>query len=112
MKGKLLDDDEVKEVAVNLTFLLHSLDHVLCARSTPPAPPLVAAQLRLSFSGLCHERLGSASVIKFVSGDVVGHIGHFVGVADVYQARLRQAHSIHKLRASTPGDSDEVARGA
>ena len=78
----------------------------------PPAPPLVAAQLRLSFSGLCHQRLGSASLIKFVSGDVVGHVGHFVGVADVYRARVRQANSMLKLRASTSGDSDEVAHGA
>ena len=80
-------------------------------RSPPPAPPpLVAAHVRLGWSKLCHDRLCSGRLLEFVSVDVVACVGHLVGVADVYRARVRQAQLVHELRASTSVDSDDVAR--
>ena len=74
----------------------------------PPSAPLVAARLRLTWSELCHERLGSECVLELVF-DVAARVGHFVGKA-VYRALLRQAHLIHEFRTSTSADSDDVAR--
>ena len=76
----------------------------------PPAAPLVAAQLRLAWSTLCHDRLGARCLLEFVPIDVVARVGHFVGIAVVYRARLRQAKLIHEFRTSTSVDSDDVAR--
>ena len=83
-------------------------------QSPPPAAPpaLLAAQLRLAWSGLCHVRLGSGCLLEFVSVDVVARVGDFVRLADVYRARVRQAQLIHELRASTPVGSDDVARAS
>ena len=76
----------------------------------PPAASLIAAQLRLAWSGLLHERLGSdCFLFEIVSIDVAACIGHFLEVA-VYRARLRQAQLIHEFRTSTSVDSDDVAR--
>ena len=75
----------------------------------PPSAPLVAARLRLAWSKLCHERLGSGCVLELVSVDVAARVGHFVGKA-VYRALLRQAQLIHEFRTSTSADSDDVAR--
>ena len=76
----------------------------------PPAAPLVAAQIRLAWSMLCHHRLGAGSFPEFVPIDVVARAAHFVGITVVYRARLRQAKLIHEFRTSTSVDSDDVAR--
>ena len=76
----------------------------------PPATPLVAAQLRLAWSTMCHDRLGDGCLLEFVPIDVVARVGHFVGFSVVYRARLRQAKLIHEFRTSTSVDSDDVAR--
>ena len=78
-------------------------------RGDPLAAPLVAAQVRLAWSGLCHERLGSSSMLEFVSIDVVACVGGFLGPA-VYRVLLRQAQLIHEFRTRTSEDSDDVAR--
>eukprot|EP01043_Picozoa_sp_COSAG02_P056420 COSAG02_NODE_6686_length_3420_cov_4.155074_2_plen_398_part_00 len=76
----------------------------------PPAASLTAAQLRLAWSKLLHERLGSGSLLfEIVSIDVADCVGRLLGVA-VYRARLRQAQLIHDFRTSTAVDSDDVAR--
>ncbi len=75
----------------------------------PSAASLIAAQLRLAWSGLCHERLGSECLFEFVSTDVVACVGRFVGVA-VYRARLRQTQLIHEFRTITSEESGDVAR--
>ena len=75
----------------------------------PPIAPAVAAQLRLAWSKLCHDRLSSECLLEFVSVDVASRVGHFVGIA-VYRLLLRQTQLIHEFRANTMVDNDDVAQ--
>jgi hypothetical protein len=98
-----------RQLAQIATFGLNSRVRAVL-HSPPPAAPLVAAQLRLAWSTLCHDRLGAGSFLEFVPIDVVARVGHFVGISVVYRARLRQAKLIHEFRTRTSADSGDVAR--
>ena len=103
--SRALSSEQYKLVDWRLDSTVRAVLH------TPPlAATLVAAQLRLAWSKLCHDRLGVGCLLDFVSIDVVARVGNFVGVEVVYRARLRQEMLIHEFRTSTSVDSDYVAR--